>query len=88
MSTQPRKCWNCAYWKKEGAQTGRCRRYPPTVIHEAGGDGKPLPHARFPLTGSHQWCGEHELAPDREAPPPIPGIPPEVFGAIQPPLSN
>lgn len=49
-------CLSCRYFAPENLGSGRCHRFPPTVIQIGE------PHRRracFPLVGEGDWCGEH-----------------------------
>ncbi len=50
-------CSSCRFWRKwSDDRTGRCRRYPPQVIHSEGNtDGKTV----WPETMPHEVCGEY-----------------------------
>jgi hypothetical protein len=58
-------CGTCGYWQtghpRVGEGSGFCRRYPPPVVASQQG-----PMAVCPVTsGTLDWCGEHEVFPQR-----------------------
>lgn len=53
-------CAECRFFKALDSVSGSCHRYPPTY---AGNESpRELHRWRFPMVGSHGWCGEHQPA--------------------------
>jgi hypothetical protein len=52
-------CQNCLFFRPLEKGSGTCHRYPPSFAGDAS--PKESHHWRFPLVGSHSWCGEHKV---------------------------
>jgi hypothetical protein len=63
-------CETCGYWSLGApglpADIGVCRRHPPT-IHQTQNGLTPLQ----PFTGPKDWCGDHDVFPQRPFPAPV-----------------
>ncbi len=70
------RCETCACWKDiedekddDGDTWGECRRHAPLGLPHVVNETAPAPwyparlHARWPLTVSYDWCGEHQPRP-------------------------
>ena len=73
---QAASCQTCLYFRPLEKGSGSCHRYPPSFAGETS--PKEAHHWRFPLVGSHSWCGEHR--PGGELPAGLPLSQPEFAG--------
>jgi hypothetical protein len=51
-------CLTCRYFRHQEKGNGSCHRFPPSFAGDAS--PKEIHHWKFPVVGSHAWCGEYQ----------------------------
>ena len=61
------RCGNCRFWEQDGEIDGECHRRCPTIVFgqmNIAHDTNINCDAIWPLTMSHEWCGDHQRRED------------------------